>query len=160
VALTPNWNLINVVGTYVDMSGNAMSGTVTFTPNLSVVIAEDPVFKQLIVPLTVSATLDGTGHFSINLPASDDLDITPNGWTYTVVETFGGFTRTYSITVPVATVGALDLATVAPATSSSGMTSYTLLTTTNALALRVSNLEAAPASPDYARRFALLLSGI
>lgn len=158
--LTPNWNLIQVVGTYVDMSGNPMSGTVTFTPDVSVTIAEDSVYKQLIVPLTISATLDGSGHFSVNLPASDDPDITPRGWTYNVVETMGSFTRKYAITVPVSTVGPLDLSTVAPAVSSSGMTSYTLLTTTNALTTRVSNLEAAPASPDYARRFAMLFAGM
>ncbi len=156
--LTPNWNIINVVGTYVDLSGNPMSGSVQFTPNITVLEAKDPVFKQIIVMLSVTATLDAAGHFSVNLPASDDLDINPNGWTYTVVETMGTFNNTYSITVPVSTVGSLDLASIAPAVSSSGLSSYTLLTTTNALATRVSTLEANPAGPDYARRLALLFS--
>jgi hypothetical protein len=158
MALTPNWNLITVVGTYVDLSGNPLAGTVSFTPIGTVIEVKDAVYKQIIIPATVTATLNASGTFSINLPASDDPDVTPNGWTYLVVETFGGFTNSYSITVPISTVGTLDLSTIAPATPANGLSSYTLLSATNALATRVSTLEANPAGPDYARRYALLFS--
>lgn len=155
--LTPNWHIVNVQATYADLSGNALSGTVTFTPQLAS-DAKDGAYKQIIIPLTVSATLNASGKISVNLPASDDPAITPNGWTYSVVETIGSFLNTYSITVPWQTVGVLDLASIAPAVSSSGLASYTLLTTTNALTNRVSTLEASPAGPDYARRLALLFA--
>lgn len=157
MALTPNWNIINVTATYVDYSGNPLSGTVTFTPQIPT-DAKDGVYKQIIVPLAITATLDGSGHISVNLPASDDPDITPTGWTYQVVEAIGTFLHTYSITVPVSTVGSLDLSSIAEAVASSGLASYTLLSTTNALTSRVSVLEANPAGPDYARRMALLFS--
>lgn len=155
--LTPNWNIVNIQATYVDFSGNPLSGTVSFAPQL-LSDAKDGSYKQIIVPLSVVATLDAAGHISVNLPASDDPDITPSGWTYLVTETIGTFLNTYSITVPWQTVGVLDLSAIAPAVSSSGLSAYTLLTTTNTLAGRVTTLEANPAGPDYARRMALLFS--
>lgn len=38
----------------------------------------------VVGPSTVTATLDATGEFTVTLPATDDPDLTPSGWTYQV----------------------------------------------------------------------------
>ncbi|WP_432131249.1 hypothetical protein [Streptomyces tendae] len=115
MALPGNFDTITVTGKYVDLLGNAQSGTVTFTSSTTVVDASALV---TIVPVPITATLDSNGAFSISLPATDDPDISPNGYTYKVEERFGGKSlRTYNIIVPYSTVGNLDLSTVAPVQS-------------------------------------------
>jgi len=52
------------------------------------------------------------GSFSVTLPATNDPDIIPNPYTYTVVESFVGG-RTYTISVPY-NGGSLDLADISP----------------------------------------------
>jgi hypothetical protein len=54
----------------------------------------------------IVATLDSNGAFSIALPATDDPDISPSGFTYKVEERFGGkLMRSYDIMIPYDTVG-------------------------------------------------------
>jgi hypothetical protein len=110
--LPSDFDTVTVTGRYIDLAGNALAGTVTFTSSTTVVDASVPV---TIVPVPIVATLDSNGAFSIALPATDDPDIAPNGYTYKVEERFGGkLLRTYSIQVPYDTVGNIDLSTVAP----------------------------------------------
>jgi hypothetical protein len=112
MALPSDFDTVTVTGRYIDLAGNALVGTVTFTSSTTVVDASVPV---TIVPVPLVATLDPNGAFSIALPATDDPDISPNGYTYKVEERFGGkLLRTYSIQVPYDTVGSIDLATIAP----------------------------------------------
>jgi len=69
-----------VYGTYVTPTGEAAKGRVTFTPTHRVVDTHDAV----IIEDTVSATLDDEGSFSINLPTTDNLLLSPRGWAYEV----------------------------------------------------------------------------
>jgi hypothetical protein len=62
--------------------------------------------SSIVVPLSAGA-------FSVTLPATNDPDIVPNPFTYTVEESFPGG-RTYTISVPYTTVGSLDLADLSP----------------------------------------------
>ncbi|MFD5711318.1 hypothetical protein ACFWHW_13125 [Streptomyces pharetrae] len=113
--LPSDFNTVTITGRYIDLAGNALAGTVTFTSSTTVVDASVPV---TIMPVPIVATLDANGAFSIALPATDDPDISPTGYTYKVEERFGGkLLRSYNIMVPHGTVGSIDLSTVAPVDS-------------------------------------------
>lgn len=104
-----------VEGQYLALDGTAIAGTVTFTPSPSSLLAADD--ELIIVPRTYQATLDITGAFSITIPASDDPDINPQGWTYAVSENFSGG-RKYNINAPQGAT--INLCDVSPVPSSNG----------------------------------------
>jgi hypothetical protein len=102
----PNYSRIWVRGRFVDLSKAAqlltsygMTGPVKFTPSPRVLL--DVGTKQIISTSEFVVTPSATdGYFAINLPATDDPDINPVGWTYSVTEPTG---RSYNIVVPIAT---------------------------------------------------------
>lgn len=100
MALPTNWGTGTVQGKYIKMDGSADSGTVSFIPNATrITNASDQV---IILPTTLVATLDVNGAISIALPATNDTDTNPLGFTYTVVENLtSGLGKTYPIAVPV-----------------------------------------------------------
>lgn len=114
MALPTNFDLVTVSGTYVNLDGTPASGTITFSANVAGnTFLKDAGADVLVLPMALSQNLDAKGSFSIDLPATDDPDIVPSGFSYTVTERFANGSRTYSITVPVAG-GPVDLVTVAP----------------------------------------------
>jgi hypothetical protein len=119
LALTPNLTVVPVTATYVDVEGNAIAGQVRFTPRA---IITDAAYGQIIISNTITATLNSSGTFTVYLPATDDPDVSPTGWTYQVVEAFTNG-RTFDMAVPKDTVGSLNLATVVPAAANSGTAS-------------------------------------
>lgn len=134
--LTPNLTTVTVSGTYVDIQGNAVAGQIKFTPRA---ILTDPVADQIIIPNTITATLDNAGSFSVTLPVTDDPDLVPSGFTYLVEEAFDGG-RTYDIAIPVF-AGNINLADVVPASASSGVTSlYVSLATYNTINSQVQSM--------------------
>lgn len=137
--LTPNLTTITVSGTYVDLQGVAIAGQVKFTPR-SVLI--DSAFDQIIIPNTITVTLDANGSFSVALPATDDSDITPTGFTYRVEESFSGG-RQYDIAIPSSSAGAaINLADVIPAIESSGVApQYVTLLQYNQLSTQLNSIE-------------------
>ena len=66
----------------------------------------------MIVPSTIAVTLDSNGSFTTNLPSTNDTDVIPE-FEYTVEEAFPDG-RTYTITLPAATSGTLNLADISP----------------------------------------------
>lgn len=128
MALPTDLDLVTIRGKYVRLDGQPVTGNVTFT---TTAILTDVASQTVIVPTTLSVALDAAGAFTIAVPASDDPDVTPTGWTYTVTENFAGARPAYSITVPVSAKGTgIDLSTVAPApAASTGNTAYVLLPT-------------------------------
>ena len=72
-------NTRNVVGKYLKSSGNPASGTVTFAASSRIEDADDAT----IVATPIVATLDNTGSFTVELPCTDDLDLSPRGWYWT-----------------------------------------------------------------------------
>lgn len=115
-----NWQGSHLTGTYIDLLGNPLSGQVLFTPAFtdSPGAAISTAFKVIVMAATRSVNLDANGHFDVILPATDDPDITPRGWTYTVTESFAGG-RTYSIDAPAN--ANRDLVDVAPVTFAGGV---------------------------------------
>lgn len=94
--LPAEFNTVALSGQYVNLDGSPVAGYLTFTPSPTILRAA--ASKDLIVPVVINVPLDGTGHFSVNLPATDDPDINPDGWTYQVLEGFGN-RRTYSVQI-------------------------------------------------------------
>lgn len=100
----PNYSRVWVRGRIIDL-GKAVTeqpkygvtGTVTFTPSVKVLVNRET--QQIIAssPFRVNVT-DDNGYFQIQLPASDDPDVTPTNFTYNVQEPGTG--RTYNIIAP------------------------------------------------------------
>lgn len=106
-----NLNTIIVKGTYFRMDGEPATGTVTLRATL---VLRDPLANEIVWPTVLSEDLVN-GHFEMAVPATDDPDVTPTGFIYTVTEDIEGQTNTYTIELPRATPGGqLDLADVIP----------------------------------------------
>ena len=110
MALPGNVTTVLVTATYLDAFGVPPRGTVTFTlDDLLVNVAEE----QYVVPSSYTVPIDSAGAISVALPASDDPDVSPNGWAYTVTENYPGG-RTYDITLTEAMAPTVDLVSLAP----------------------------------------------
>lgn len=103
------WDLVNITGTYIARDGTPCTGSVTLSsPQLvlrsgTIVTAADIVFDLV------------NGTFSGQIPATDDPNANPSGWTYTVTENVPGGRQGYQIVAPHTSPG-IDLSTVVPVT--------------------------------------------
>lgn len=141
MALPIDYDTVTVKGRYTYLDGTPAKGFVRFAGK---VVAISSTTETIIIPTTVTAVLDDNGQFSIPVPATDDPNIQPNGWTYTVSEQLSnGGGRTYEIDVPLAAqVGGIDLSSVAPIEPAFGSpTAFVTLTEYETLDNRVSTLE-------------------
>lgn len=134
-----------LTGTYVGFDGSVLSGTLLITP--SVARLTSLATKKTVVARPLTVTLDANGSFSILLPATDDPDITPVNYTYTIVENLtggGGFTRvtglpmntTVDVTqIPTGQPSSPGTITLGPAvTSVNGQTGAVTVTATGSVA--------------------------
>lgn len=136
------WTLVPVTWELYGHDGEGCSGEVHFTAD-PIVAANGKTF----VPEPIVATVTDGVMAAVSVPATDDPDISPNGWTWRVraaVTPKGP--KPFRITVPAATVGSLNLATVVPVESVTPMT---------AVALADSALEALVKDDDSATAEAL-----
>lgn len=132
MALSPDLTTITLTGTYLDVTGEPISGSVRFTPQS---IIKDTDQNQIIINNGVTATLDGSGSFSVILPITDDTDVAPIPFAYRVEELFSGG-RDFFITLPTDTPDPQDIADLAPAVSSSEAASYVTQAQYNTLLAR------------------------
>jgi len=109
MALAPSLTTVQITGNYVDFEGKAMQGQVRFTLGD---VLRNGTDDQMVAPSSVVVALSA-GAFSVTLPATNDPDVVPVNFVYTVEESFPGG-RTYTISVPYDTVGSLDLADLSP----------------------------------------------
>ena len=109
MAIAATVTLVALEGTFKNYLGDAIAGQVQFT--LSDML-RNSISDQMVVPSTVAVTLDANGAFSTTLPSTNDADVIPE-FEYTVEEAFPDG-RTYTITLPAATVGTLNLADISP----------------------------------------------
>lgn len=126
-----NWNGVAVRWSGNLLDGKPATGTLTFTA-----VAErfrDATMLILRTPITVSIV---AGAASVVLPATDDPDITPNGFTYLVSERVTGASATdYYIEVPLAKAGTgIDLGSVAAVSASPGYAPLVSLSGNNTFA--------------------------
>lgn len=98
--------------------GVPITGNVIFTP--SPAFLKDAAGAVTVLPKQIVVPLDATGSFTTQLIATDDPDVNPVDWTYTVTFAFDGGLKLngFSISVP----GGLtsDLTTLAPVPDASG----------------------------------------
>lgn len=122
MALPINYDTVTVKGRFVYLDGSPARGVIRFTGKVPAISAAT---QTIIVPATITATLDADGQFSVALPATNDPDIQPNGWTYSVSEELSnGGGRGYEIDVPLSSQSfGIDLSEVAPVAPSAGASS-------------------------------------
>lgn len=114
-------DLISVTGRAALLNSKPARGSVTFTASDVLV---DQISGQAIYPVPIVGELDATGSFTVSLPATNDPDILPIGWTYQVDVNITGSEQVapFLLSVPFDTIGAIDLFSVVPA--SAGSTIY------------------------------------
>lgn len=88
MALPTNLTTVEVTGRFVDQSGAPVRGSVTFDLDTYLLDAGESV---VLTDSTVTVTLDSTGSFAVDLATTNDPDVTPNGWTWTLTPNFDGF---------------------------------------------------------------------
>jgi hypothetical protein len=131
MALPSSVSTVTVVGSYVNLIGNPISGSITFQP---VTILKETNLNVIVMPTYINKTLDANGSFSVTLPVTDDTDVTPEPFVYTVVENFTNG-RTFKMALPSSLVGtSVNLADVLPSVTSIDASNYT--TTDNYYSLR------------------------
>jgi hypothetical protein len=109
MALGPNLTTVTITGSYVDFEGTPIEGQIRFSIGE---VLRNGTDDQMVAPSSVVVPLS-SGSFSVSLPATNDPDVVPNPFVYTVEESFPNG-RTYEITIPYTTVGSLDLADISP----------------------------------------------
>ncbi len=107
MSLPVSVDTVTLTGTYTDMDGTPLSGSVEFIAPSIIVHA---VSKTIFADSTV-VQLDETGSFSVVLVATDADDITPDSFVYQVSEKISGYSthHRYTISLPKASPTA-DLA--------------------------------------------------
>lgn len=112
MSLPTTLSTTTVQGTYVDLLGNPVRGSITWSPQT---ILKEKTQNKIIIPASIVKTFDATGSFSITLPVSNDPDVTPQPFVYIATENFGGG-RTIEISLPVESAGTtINLADLLPA---------------------------------------------
>ncbi|MDQ0949342.1 hypothetical protein QFZ24_003265 [Streptomyces phaeochromogenes] len=103
---------VRVTGRFLTPDGHPLTGQVVFrAPSLVTFGAYD-----VILGGPVTAPLDATGRFEVELPATDAPGMNPSGWSYTVAEQLAGvpLNRVYQVLLPAETPE-VDIADIAPA---------------------------------------------
>lgn len=136
MALPANITTIDVRMKYVDILGNATTGTVSFTPSTSL---NDPAVGTIILANTVTATLTN-GTSTITLPVTDDNDANPTGFTYQVIENMPGG-RTYNISLPSTLGTSINLADITPTQLSVGNNPYATVAQYQDISNRLTQLD-------------------
>jgi len=114
MAFPANLTTVTVVGSFITPEGTPSTGTVTFTASSWLTNSG----ANLSIPNSaVTKTLGTAGNFSATIPITDDADISPTGWVYTVAEVVDGVSRSYDVTIPGTVVagGTVYLADLTPA---------------------------------------------
>lgn len=116
MSLPADWSTVRVTARYALRDGRVPTGSVTFSSPQ--ILRADGV---IVMPADIVATLDADGAIDIQLPATNDPDVSPQGWAYTVQERIDGCAgRRFAMTADAAG-GDIDLATVAPVVAAAAM---------------------------------------
>ena len=138
MALPASLSTCTVVGTYVDLAGNPVRGSLNITPQT---ILKEVTANVIIIPVVIQKTFDATGSFSVVLPVTSDTDVTPQPFIYTFEENFTGG-RTIELALPLSVAGTTqNLADLLPALSSADAASYVSVDAYQALLARYNNAE-------------------
>lgn len=111
---------ISVHGRVLTPAGNAATGAIYFKIPQAL---RDTTGNVVVGPSDISATLDASGDFTVSLVATDDPDITPQGWAYIVRADFDVWRQTFEIQVPY-NGGSLEFADILPAVTTPSVSTY------------------------------------
>jgi hypothetical protein len=121
VALPSSLSTATITGTYVDLLGNPVRGSLTFEPQT---LLKEVTQNVIIMPVHIVKTLDATGSFSITLPVTSDTDVAPQPFIYDITENFSGG-REFQIALPLSVANTTqNLADLLPALDSASAASY------------------------------------
>lgn len=138
MALPASLSTCTVVGTYVDLVGNPVRGSINFTPQT---ILKELTANVIIIPVVIQKTFDSTGSFSITLPVTSDTDVTPQPFIYTIEENFNNG-RTIQFALPLSVANTTqNLADLLPALGSVEAASFVTLDQYQALLVRYNDAE-------------------
>ena len=111
MALPTNLTTVEVTGRYVDHNGSPVRGSVTFDTDYYVLDAGESV---VVIEAPITVNLDATGSFAVDLIATDDPEMTPTGWTWTLTPNFtGAFGLEFAL--PASLAPSADITTLSPA---------------------------------------------
>ena len=138
MALPTTLSTCTVVGTYVDLSGNPVRGSINITPQT---ILKEVTQNFIIMPVVIQKTFDATGSFTVVLPVTSDTDVTPQPFIYTFEENFTGG-RTIELALPLSVAGTTqNLADLLPALGSVEAAAYVSVDAYQALLTRYNGAE-------------------
>jgi hypothetical protein len=121
MALPASLSTATITGTYVDLSGNPVRGSISFTPQT---IIKELALNVIIIPTIIQETFDANGSFSLTLPCTNDPDVTPEPFVYVLEENFTGG-RSFGIALPISIAGTtVNLADLLPALPASDAANY------------------------------------
>jgi len=136
MALPASLSTVTVAGTYVDLLGNPVRGSITIEPQT---ILKEKTLNVHIMPVHIVKTLDATGSFTTTLPVTSDTDVTPQPFVYTIVENFTSG-RTFQIALPLSVAGTTqNLADLLTALSQADATAYVSVDAYQGLLTRYNN---------------------
>ena len=138
MALPTTLSTCTVVGTYVDLSGNPVRGSINITPQT---ILKEVTQNFIIIPVVIQKTFDATGSFTVVLPVTSDTDVTPQPFIYTFEENFTGG-RTIELALPLSVAGTTqNLADLLPALDAADAAAYVSVDAYQALLTRYNTSE-------------------
>ena len=121
MALPASLSTCTITGTYVDLLGNPVRGSILFEPQT---IIKEKTLNVIIMPVHINKELDASGSFTITLPVTSDTDVTPQPFIYILSESFTGG-RTFEIALPLSVAGTTqNLADLLPAVTQAESASY------------------------------------
>lgn len=111
--------LVEVRDSWLKADGTPENGSITFTPSTRF---RSLTTGQQVAPTGRKFALDNQGAIAVLLPATDDPDYDPSGFTYQVDVLLDGWHDSYSISVPAAAAGTgLDLGLMTKVAASGGV---------------------------------------
>jgi hypothetical protein len=138
MALPASISTCTITGTYVDLLGNPVRGSLVIEPQT---VIKEKTANKIVMPVNINKILDANGSFSTVLPVTSDPDVTPQPFIYTFTENFTGG-RTFQISLPISVAGTTqNLADLLPAVSSSESASYTTVDQYQSLLTRYTTAE-------------------
>ena len=109
MTLPATWAVKRITARYLLRDGRVPTGTVTFSSPQIVLVD-----GTIVMPVDIVVPLDVNGYIDVLMPVTNDPDVSPQGWAYTVQERIDGCAgRRFAMAVD-ANGGDIDLATVAP----------------------------------------------
>ncbi len=114
--------LITISGTFLKVDGSPEEGSVVFR---STVTAYHNSSSSIMTPSPIVTELNGSGAFSVQIPATNDPAWTPVGWTYKVSVNLTESVSTFYVQVPYNSPGAAaTISSLSPIAPSGGTLSY------------------------------------